>query len=169
MENETGGDKHGRSLETMGQPVIYQNVPGAGSILGTSLGAKAAPDGYTNAVAATSDLARVRRRRAQRKLLGRSARPGWYGQTVLDRLRSVVSQGLRANAKRRRLLAQGVEPVGRTPRDCWALLESEMRRYAAAVLLLASSASNASSGRATALAQVAVIHREQLGARRARR
>jgi len=51
---DTIGRIVGQSLETMGQPLVYRNVPGAGSILGTDLVAKAAPDGYTIAVVATS-------------------------------------------------------------------------------------------------------------------
>jgi tripartite-type tricarboxylate transporter receptor subunit TctC len=51
---DTIGRIVGRSLEAMGQPVVYQNVPGAGSILGTDVVAKAAADGYTLAVVATS-------------------------------------------------------------------------------------------------------------------
>src|SRR4051812_9454515 len=36
-----------RMTETMGQPVIVENRPGASSILGMQMCAKAAPDGYT--------------------------------------------------------------------------------------------------------------------------
>lgn len=51
---DTIGRTVGRILETMGQTVVIQNVPGAGSILGTDVVAKSAPDGYTIAVVATS-------------------------------------------------------------------------------------------------------------------
>jgi tripartite-type tricarboxylate transporter receptor subunit TctC len=51
---DTIGRIVGRSLEPLGQAVVYQNVPGAGSILGTDVVAKAAADGYTLAVVATS-------------------------------------------------------------------------------------------------------------------
>ena len=33
--------------KTLGQPVVLENVPGAGGTLGTARGARAAPDGYT--------------------------------------------------------------------------------------------------------------------------
>src|SRR5262245_22260737 len=33
--------------EALGQPVVVENIPGGNSIAGTSLAAKAAPDGYT--------------------------------------------------------------------------------------------------------------------------
>ncbi|MCW5656768.1 MAG: hypothetical protein KIT60_03625 [Burkholderiaceae bacterium] len=32
-------------MEKLGQPVVYRNVPGAGSTLGTDIVAKALPDG----------------------------------------------------------------------------------------------------------------------------
>lgn len=51
---DTIGRIVGKSLETLGKPVVFQNVPGAGSILGTDVVARAAPDGYTIAVVATS-------------------------------------------------------------------------------------------------------------------
>src|SRR5438105_6536631 len=33
--------------KSMGQPIIVENRPGAGGNIGTAMGAKAAPDGYT--------------------------------------------------------------------------------------------------------------------------
>jgi tripartite-type tricarboxylate transporter receptor subunit TctC len=42
---DTIGRIVGKSLETLGKPVVLQNVPGAGSILGTDVAARAAPDG----------------------------------------------------------------------------------------------------------------------------
>ena len=38
--------------KTLGQPVIVENRPGSGSLVGTELAAKAAPDGYTLFIAA---------------------------------------------------------------------------------------------------------------------
>lgn len=270
---DTIGRIVGRSIETLGQAVVYQNVPGAGSILGTAAVAKAAPDGYTIAVVATShainpsvhakmpydttrDLAPIvhtvnltnilvvnpsvpaatlpelialakrkpgsltfgsagtgqsnhlsgemlrtaagidivhvpykgsaaalndvlaghvsmmfvdllsatphvkagklralaatglQRSAAAPEIatLHESGVPGFNGNSwlglvgragtpkaVLDRLSAVVTKGLRDSATRQRLLDQGVEPVGGTPEDFSAFLESEMRRYAAAV------------------------------------
>lgn len=270
---DTIGRIVGRSLEAMGQTVVYQNVPGAGSILGTDIVAKAAPDGYTIAVVATShainpsvyakmpydttrDLApvvhtvnltnvlvvnpSVTANNLQELIALARRRPGaltfgsagigqsnhlsgemlrtaagidivhvpykgsaaamndvlaghvsmmfvdllssaphikagklralaatglqrspsapeiptlhesgaaglsgnsWLGlvsragtpRPVLDKLSAIVTQGLRDTATRQRLIGQGVEPVGGTPDDFSAFLESETRRYAAAV------------------------------------
>jgi tripartite-type tricarboxylate transporter receptor subunit TctC len=41
----------------LGQPVVTENRPGAGSTLGVAAGAKSAPDGYTLALAGNSSLA----------------------------------------------------------------------------------------------------------------
>ncbi|MCW5656866.1 MAG: tripartite tricarboxylate transporter substrate binding protein [Burkholderiaceae bacterium] len=43
-----------QGLEKMGQSVVVQNIPGAGSTLGTAAVAKAPPDGYTVGMVATS-------------------------------------------------------------------------------------------------------------------
>lgn len=45
-----------RLNETLAQPVVIDNRPGAGGNIGTNLVAKAAPDGYTMAVAAAGAL-----------------------------------------------------------------------------------------------------------------
>ena len=44
----------GKLTETWGQQVVVDNRPGAGGLVGTELGAKAAPDGYTLTMAVSS-------------------------------------------------------------------------------------------------------------------
>jgi tripartite-type tricarboxylate transporter receptor subunit TctC len=46
-----------RLTEQMGQPVVVENRPGAGGMLGLDLIAKAAPDGYTIGVGQTGNMA----------------------------------------------------------------------------------------------------------------
>jgi tripartite-type tricarboxylate transporter receptor subunit TctC len=43
--------------ERLGKSVVVENRPGAGSVLGTAVGAKAAPDGYTLVMAGSGSLA----------------------------------------------------------------------------------------------------------------
>ena len=41
----------------LGKPIVAENRPGAGSMIGTAAGAKAAPDGYTLVMAGGGSLA----------------------------------------------------------------------------------------------------------------
>lgn len=46
-----------KMAEPLGQSIVIENRAGAGTLIGTELGAKAAPDGYTLVVAGTPNLA----------------------------------------------------------------------------------------------------------------
>jgi hypothetical protein len=75
----TGGDILGRTFasrlsELLGQPVIFENVGGAGGMTGASRVAKAAPDGYQFLLGSASTLAVNQTQRGDRLRSGRSDR-----------------------------------------------------------------------------------------------
>lgn len=59
--------------------------------------------------------------------------PAGTPKEIVAKLSAEVSRALNAPEVRDRLLAQGVEPVGSTPEQFAARLESEMQRYAAVI------------------------------------
>ncbi len=59
--------------------------------------------------------------------------PAGTPRDIVARLSAETSKVLNEPQTRERLLSQGVEPVGSTPEQFAAHLESEMKRYAVAV------------------------------------
>jgi tripartite-type tricarboxylate transporter receptor subunit TctC len=59
--------------------------------------------------------------------------PAGTPRDIVAKLSAETSKALNAPDVRERLLAQGVEPVGSTPEQFAAFIDSEMQRYAAAV------------------------------------
>jgi tripartite-type tricarboxylate transporter receptor subunit TctC len=69
--------------ETLGQPVVIENKPGAGGGIGVDLAAKSAPDGYTIVMGQTSNLA---------------INPALYPNLPYDPLKDLVPVALVADA-----------------------------------------------------------------------
>ncbi len=67
-----------RLLEAWGQPVVVENKPGAGTLIGTQFVAKAAPDGYTMILVATTF----------------AVNPSAYGKLPFDPVKDFVPVGL---------------------------------------------------------------------------
>lgn len=68
-----------RLAKSLGQPVVVENRPGSGTLVGTDAVAKAAPDGYTLLVGSVSNLA---------------INPGLYRNLPYDSLRDFEAVGL---------------------------------------------------------------------------
>ena len=66
-------------LDLLGVPVVVENMPGAGAIVGTVAAAKAPPDGYTVAVAVASSFS-VSHRPTKRRNRPRDKDPSARGR-----------------------------------------------------------------------------------------
>ena len=111
--------------DRLGQPVIVEDRPGAGSTIGTADGAKAVPDGYTLVMAGSGSLAISRR----------STKPGLRPAdgffTDCTRRQNPVRAGgqsvsARANGRRPHQIREGASGVA----DLWV----RRRRFAASPL-----------------------------------
>lgn len=100
-----------RLAEQLGVPVVVDNRPGAGSMLGTELVAKAPPDGYTLLTVA----------------------PAGTPREIVARLNAEIVKAVRLPAVRERFATLGTEPVGSTPEECAAFLRAEIDKWAKVV------------------------------------
>ena len=110
-----GGDTVARLIaqklgESLAQPFIVENRPGASNIIGTELVARAAPDGYTLLVMNTVHT---------------------INGAIIARLNEAAHKGLAQNDLSGKLAAEAAEAAPGTPEQFAALLQQEVQRYTA--------------------------------------
>jgi tripartite-type tricarboxylate transporter receptor subunit TctC len=102
--------------ESWGQPVIIDNRPGAGTVIGTDAVAKAAPDGYTLLITPPAFV----------------INPGLVTKLPYDSLRDfapITLINVNTADFRERLKAEGSDPVGNTPEEYAAFLRDEILKW----------------------------------------
>jgi tripartite-type tricarboxylate transporter receptor subunit TctC len=123
--------------EALGQQVIVDNRPGAGSIIGAKIVAESAPDGYTLLFASSSHVASP----AVHAKLPYDTIRDFAGITItstacyvlvvtpslpIDKLNREVSRALQQPDIRQRLIAMGAEPGSMNPADYDKLIAEQV-------------------------------------------
>ena len=102
--------------EMWSQPVVIDNRPGAGTVIGTEAVAKAAPDGYTLLITPPAFV----------------INPGLVPKLPYDSLRDfapITLININTADFRERLKAEGSDPVGNTPEEYAAFLRDEILKW----------------------------------------
>jgi tripartite-type tricarboxylate transporter receptor subunit TctC len=118
-----GADIIGRVLadaiqDRLGKPVIVENKPGAGGILGNELVANATPDGYTLGIMTAGQIIAAVTRKAVR-----------YDTSALTPVAQVATTSLTTEKTRARLGAVGVIVRGSTAQDFGQLIANEYKHW----------------------------------------
>lgn len=105
--------------EAWGQQVLVDNRPGAGGVVGTEIGAKATPDGYTLTMGVSSAFGIVA--------------PAKTPDAILGKLNQEILRILQAPDVKERLAALAFTPVGDTRKEFAAFIKSEIAKWGKAI------------------------------------